>query len=186
MDAPIRANGRGLSNAERFWQRVDKRGPDECWEWTAARGKPANEGGGGNYGQFNLFPPEVPKKKQVNASRASYILHHGKEPEGLVLHHCDNPSCVNPDHLYVGTHKDNARDRESRNRHGRTTEGYKKRKTAPGSRNGNSQLTEEKVREIRRLYEAGGHSTKDLGEMYGVNKTTIARLIRRETWAHVD
>lgn len=186
MDSPIRKNGRGMSNHERFWQYVDKQGPDECWEWTGSRNKETNDKGADTYGRFTLFPPEVPKKRRMNASRASYILHHGKEPEGLVLHHCDNPPCVNPAHLYEGTHKDNARDRDSRGRHGRDTPGYRNRKTWSGDKNGNSTLATEEVKEIRLLYATGNYRLQDLANTYGVNKTTIGRVVRREMWAHVD
>jgi hypothetical protein len=90
------------SFAAYFWSRVDKRGPDECWEWT--RGK-LKQG----YGQFHH--PEMPPSGKL-AHRASYWLTHGGfDLSLLVCHRCDNPPCCNPAHLFLGTIQDNIRDR---------------------------------------------------------------------------
>ena len=185
LEKPIQRQGLPLE--ERFWQHVDKRGPDECWEWTGRRTqKTSRTARGVGYGQFVLYPPDVPKKKTVIASRLAYTLHHGKEPENLVLHTCDNPPCCNPDHLYDGTHKDNARDRDSRGRNGWATGKYDNRNTVRGTRQHLAKLDEEKVREIRRLYATGRYSQLKLGEMYGINQSNISEVVRRKTWAHVD
>jgi hypothetical protein len=88
---------------ERFWAKVDK--TENCWLWTASRQS-------FGYGTFMLT-----KGKFARAHRFSWELHNGPIPEGLfVLHHCDVPWCVNPDHLYLGTNRDNARDRKERGR----------------------------------------------------------------------
>lgn len=82
--------------AEGFWQKVEKK--DYCWEWKASRSIC-------NYGQFWFMG------KMVRAHRFSWILHYSAIPEGkYILHKCDNPGCVNPEHLYVGTAKDNYND----------------------------------------------------------------------------
>lgn len=92
-----------LTLEERFWSKVDKRGPDECWPWGGYKAKSGHgstsDGCGGSIG----------------AHRLAYILAVGEIPTGLcVCHKCDNPPCVNPDHLYAGTYKQNTADRKLR------------------------------------------------------------------------
>src|SRR5690242_17377686 len=83
----------------RFWSKIDMRGPDECWEWQASTNK-------NGYGKF-----KVASYTNATASRVALIGTRQQEPDGLlVLHHCDNPKCCNPSHLYFGTVADNARD----------------------------------------------------------------------------
>lgn len=92
---------------ERFWTKVAKGNPDECWLWT---GSLTNSGG---YGQLSRSRAEGP----VRANRVSYEMHIGPIPDGLsVLHRCDTPACVNPAHLFLGTTRDNARDMSRKGR----------------------------------------------------------------------
>lgn len=93
-----------------FWEKVEKAEEDNgCWEWTGSRIN--------GYGHLCI------SKENVYSHRVSYMLHSGKDPDGmLVLHHCDNPSCVNPDHLFLGTYRDNTQDMIRKGRSGLLTQ----------------------------------------------------------------
>lgn len=88
---------------ERFWSKVDRRGPDECWPWTACYSR-------NGYGWFGV------NGKGWVATRMAWFLTHGSPPDGFVCHRCDNPQCVNPAHLFVGSHTDNMRDAVAKGR----------------------------------------------------------------------
>lgn len=110
--------------------------------------------------------------KTYNAHRLVYMKEHGEIPKNLVVRHkCDIRNCINLDHLELGTHRDNTRDMVKRNRH------------HYGEINKNSKLTEEEVMQIRELSEL--HSQRELARIFGVGKTTIARVQKKETWAHI-
>jgi len=120
------------------------------------------------YGEMNY------NHKICNVHRLSWEIHKGKIPDGVhVLHKCDVPPCINSDHLYLGTAKDNANDRERRNRGNHVP--------LKGSLNGNSKLNEEdifRIREDRR-------SQRKIAADYGVEKTTIGHIKQRKTWNHI-
>lgn len=166
-----------MSPAIRYLDKVDKRGSDECWEWTAARFEKG-------YGAFRLGD------KQVKAHRFGYRLLIGPIPEGLyVCHTCDNPPCQNPRHWFLGTHLDNARDREAKMR-GNHGEGPLRRPLprparARGERDGNSKLTTEAVLEIRRLWETTDLSQRAIAEQFSVTQVNVSNIVRRKTWAHI-
>jgi hypothetical protein len=148
---------------DNFWLRVVKKGENECWEWRAGRSS-------FGHGCFKLEDGSY-----IGAHRYSYILHYGEiEGDLHVRHKCDNPPCVNPNHLCLGTHQQNMNDMVER---GRSVKG-EDRPTA--------KLTEEKVREARILYDSGTKSINELAEQMGVAKTTIRMVVKRLTWKHVD
>lgn len=107
------------SNACQFWSKVDRRAPDECWPWIA---KARNKHG---YGVMRLRG----ERRNVKASRYAWILTHGEIASRAlqVCHKCDNPSCCNPAHLFLGTALDNTRDMRSKNRHWVPTEEFRNR-----------------------------------------------------------
>jgi len=146
--------------AERFWEKVRK--TEGCWLWTGSR----DEKG---YGRIS-----IPKASPRKASRVSWELANGKIPRGkCVLHRCDNPACVNPAHLFLGTKADNNADMRAKGRH------------AKGEKVSGAKLTEIQVREIRQRYAAGGVSQQRLADEYGVNNSLICTIISRRRWAHV-
>jgi hypothetical protein len=149
---------------DRYEKKVDRSGcPGACHEWTAYRNK-------GGYGQFNI------EGRMYPAHRIQWtITNHQDIPPGmLVCHSCDNPSCVNPNHLWLGTNADNTRDKVEKGR-----AAY-----AAGEANGSAILTEDKVRMIREEYALGGITCKALAAKYGVSMNTISLTINRKIWKH--
>lgn len=138
---------------------------DGCWAFTGALVS--------GYGQLRI------NGQQIYAHRLSWIEHNGPIPKGLyVLHKCDNRWCINPDHLFLGTYKDNSDDmiKKGRAKH----DGY----LVQGERNGHSILKEKDIIEIKRLLDAGfTHSS--IGEFFGVTRECITRINRGINWRHV-
>jgi len=150
------------SVSERFWAKVDKRGPDECWPWLAYR----------QTGDYGRFWNGVTK---VGAHQFSFIEANGPITPGMfVLHKCGNGWCVNPAHLYEGTQKQNIADKLL---HGTDNRGVKH----PLAR-----LTEDDVREIRRLIAEGRMKQVRIAERFGVRPVTITNIKQRKTWRHLD
>ncbi len=151
---------------ERFWAKVYRAGPHldkmdtPCWMWTAGRNRRG-------YGTFQ-------RERPLRAHRVSWEIENGGIPDGKwVLHHCDNPSCVRPGHLFLGTHKDNMHNRSEKGRQAR------------GERVGRAILSDAAVREIRRRYAAGGVLQQSLGDEFGVSQSMISRICRRDAWTHL-
>ena len=150
----------------RFWSKVNiPHGGFGCWEWTSGKN-------GQGYGQFYLssFPGRC-----VSAHRIAWILSLGKIPAGvLALHHCDNPACVNPAHLFLGTHADNAHDRDQKGR----------RLPPAGALNGNAKLTEADIQTIRD-WDNSGVPRAEIARRLGVSPPLISRVMLGKAWKHV-
>ena len=144
--------------AARFWANTRK--GDGCWEWT---GNITSRG----YGRFNAHG------KGLRAHRVAYLLTVADPGELLVCHRCDNPSCINPAHFFLGTHKDNSQDAAKKNR---MTHGVKVN---------TAKMNEQQVAEITRRY-AAGERTMKLVEEFGVSKHAIRRVLNKGNWRQVD
>lgn len=159
----------------RFLSMVEVAGDDECWLW---KGKPLQTG----YGQFWL------NGKNVTAHRASYTLLKGVIPDGmLVLHRCDNPQCVNPRHLFPGTHADNMVDKVSKGRGNSPTGGRHGSKTMPHrvprgeAKAAQAKLTNEAVLDARAQVAAGALQ-RDVAARLNVSPSLISRVVRGQRW----
>jgi hypothetical protein len=156
---------------ERFWSYVDTSDADACWEWRRGRSR-------AGYGAFYVG------KTHHYAHRLSWELAFGEIPPGLsVCHHCDNPACVNPAHLFVGTQTDNMRDAASK---GRTRGTFQKRTSLrePKAHLINAKVTAEQVRAIRSRY-SEGETQVAIAAIYGVTQANVSEIVRRKTWKHV-
>jgi hypothetical protein len=148
----------GLTTEEIFWLKVDKKSDDECWRWTGATLR-------GGYGNFHV------NKKTVQAHRFSYKLHIGKIPEGMhVLHHCDNPPCVNPKHLFLGNNLINSQDKVKKNRQ------------TKGEDHPHHKLKLEDIPKIRNMYSSGKYSMRALAKLFGICYSEMNAVINKRTW----
>ena len=167
---PCYAADRKRDMVDRFWEKVDKSaGPDGCWIWTRSM----KDG----YGKIGL-----PGKNGgwASAHRYSWELAHGPIQRGmLVCHKCDNPKCVNPAHLFLGTPADNLRDMYQKGRQPDYSDGSRR-----GERNGRAKLTEETVIAIRKAV-ANGETYKDVACRYGISNDRVSSVATRATWRHI-
>lgn len=159
MSIEWKASSLGLTHktaSERFWSYVDKKSNDECWNWIGSYDRKY-------YGQIKIC------KKFIKAHRFSWVLHFGEIPDGIcVLHHCDNPKCVNPSHLFLGTQEDNIKDRDNKHRQ------------AKGENHWCHKLTLNQIKEIRKL--KGKFFQKDIAKMFNVSQSTICCIHNNRTW----
>lgn len=160
---------RASSDAEKFWSKVVIADDNECWLWQSSLSKDG-------YGMFKTCHDY--QRKSFRAHRYAYELHNGPIPDGLLaLHKCDNPTCVNPNHLFLGTQQDNIDDMIAKGRDNMAV-------PCPGERNAAAKLTEAQVIEIRRR-KAAGESGYSLAKEFGVIQATISKIVLRKTWRHV-
>lgn len=143
---------------KRFFEGFDKSGdPNSCWPWIKGRDHYG-------YGQISS------KKIKIKTHRLSWIINNGPIPEGLyVCHSCDNPPCVNPKHLWLGTHKDNMGDL--------VTKGLTKK----GVKHWNHKLTESDIRDICKHIEAG-ESQRYISKIFGVANQSISKIVTGKRW----
>lgn len=183
---------RTMSPITRFWSKVDRSG--ECWTWMA-HCSPSG------YGQF--YPGDRDQPSNVRAHRYSYTITYGPIPDGLcVLHRCDNPPCVRPDHLFLGTNAENTADRHAKGRSARgdrsglrvhperAARGIRNarytmpERTAHGERHGNAKLTEQQAKDILAL-RTSGRTGYDVASYYGVCAATVSHIWTRRSWKHL-
>lgn len=145
----------------RFWSYVNKLGPDDCWEWNGARQK-------FGYGVLNI-KGEIHLAHRMSAGFAGMDTY-GKH----VCHKCDNPPCVNPNHFFIGTQKDNTMDAWNKGR-------LPKPPVMPGEKNPAAKLSEKEV-----LYAMNSKDpSRKVGRKLGVSKTTILRIRNGKNWKHL-
>lgn len=153
--------GNGDNAEQRFWSRVALTADIErCWDWQAGRFSTG-------YGSVLVHG------KTTTAHRAAWFYAYGVMPTLHVLHSCDNRICVNPHHLREGTNQDNIADKVSRNRQ------------SQGEGSGRAKLTVPAVIKIRELHATSSISYRTLGSTFGVSRTSISRIINRQSWKHI-
>lgn len=133
-----------------------------CWIWTASVA-------GKGYGQIKL----PGQRKQIYAHRLSYMIHKGDDPgKSFVCHTCDNPRCVNPEHLFIGTSQDNHDDMKTKGRH------------TYGEKSATVKLTEKQVEQIMEMLKANVPQTR-IAKAFNVHQTTISKINKKERWQHL-
>lgn len=147
--------------AARFWSKVSGESESECWEWTGHKTKLG-------YGRVNFKPGFT-----MLAHRVAYYLVHGNLPsDTLICHNCDNPGCVNPKHLFMGSHADNTADMMAKGRH--RYEGFETGENHPSAR-----LTKSQAQEVF----LSDRPAKELAAEYGISATAIRYIWSGKNWA---
>lgn len=146
-----------------FWNKVIVRGDNDCWTWTGKTRR--------GYGRVYL-----PGGKYVPATKVAWeIMYRRPFPKGMIAcHSCDNPICVNPRHIFAGTHLDNTRDCINKGR----------RAPQDGMHNGNSKLTADEVRKIRQLYASGKFPIKQIASFFCVGKSQVHNIVSGASWVN--
>lgn len=154
---------RRTNNLSDFWEKVEKKGPKECWLWKGGR----NPQGYGTWSYRGIT---------WRAHKMAYRLTKGNVPKGYqVRHSCDNPPCCNPFHLLRGTRKQNAQDAIRRNR----------LNPKRGEAHWASIFTESDVRKVHSLYATGKWTQRELADLFGSCHQSIGFILRGEHWAHL-
>lgn len=143
-----------------FWNLVDRKKDFECWEWLGSKQ-------GVGYGTYVFCGASL------KAHRVSWELNRGPIPKCMqVCHKCDNPGCVNPNHLFIGSHADNMRDKIEKQR----------ANCLKGENHPLAKLNKSKVVHIRREYEKGGVTQTELAERYNINFRSIHNIVNQKSW----
>lgn len=179
-----------MSALARFWKRVKRRTKTQCWPWLG----PADP-----YGRIRI------DGRRWSTHRLSWWIHFGEIPKGLsVLHSCDNPPCCNPNHLWLGTTKDNMADMSKKGRaakglrHGTHTQpgsrryglengSYthpEKRVHTRGEKCGTSKITRQQMKQIRARYKPRKVTQRALAKEYGISQTEVCKIIHKERWQY--
>lgn len=163
QERPPALNLKSKTPEQRFWGKVDRRSPSDCWPW---RGATDTFG----HGQFFVSP----ERGKVPAHVYAIELTTGEPcPEGKEgFHHCDNPPCCNPTHIYYGTRQQNVADMHSRGR------------AQVGSQRTNARLTEANVLLMRQRF-AAGEQLKDLAAVFGIGEGHVSKIVNGLMWKHV-
>jgi len=152
---------------DRFWSKVDKKGPNDCWNWLASKVH--------GYGRIRCGG------KHERAHRLSWVIHNGYIPPGTmygttcVLHRCDNPSCVNPNHLFLGDHSDNMRDMISKGRD----------KYVKGEAQYFAKMTKNKVRLMRNWHRDSRIPQRKLAKIFGISQASVWAIVNYKSWKHI-
>lgn len=161
---------------ERFWSHVRK--TDSCWYWQGAHDV-------GGYGQFMLSAT----CGHMKTHRLAWEWARGPIPAGMfICHNCDTPACVRPDHLFLGSNRDNMADMRAKGRSltgDRNTMRQRPECVPRGERQGRSMLTAKQVQEIRQRF-ANGEQGQSLAQVFGVSRGLIYSIVRHRRWGHVD
>lgn len=152
----------------RFWSKVDKRGPDECWPWTACTDKDG-------YGGLQIGSRSDGVRGKARAHRLSWCLANDRNiPSGLcVLHRCDNPICVNPRHLFLGTNVDNTADRTAKGR------GWRPR----GEAHPHASTSRYGARVIYRMATSGKWTQREIAAAFRIGQSQVSRIYSGQHWA---
>ena len=144
---------------ERFWKNVKRGATDECWPWVGSKDTKG-------YGHITI------KGRLRIATRVAYFIDTGEWPSKHVLHRCDNPACVNPSHLFLGTHSDNMKDMAAKGRVPR------------GENHQYAKLTESSVVEMRKRASNGG-SRASIASSFNLSLNHCGKVLRRLLWKHI-
>ena len=147
---------------ERWSSKVNMQ-ENDCWLWTGAKTR-------GGYGHFRMFISNVWKMYKAHRFSYEHFNNVKLENDVLVCHKCDNPCCVNPDHLFIGNAQENVTDKVSKGRH------------KYGRKLGNSWLSQEIADKIRLTYSIGEYTMKQVGEMFNTSASQVERIINNKIW----
>lgn len=148
-----------------FFAKFEIGDPAECWDWRAGKLK-------GGYGGLSVWIGK--QSKSFRAPRLSFMFFNGPIPEGhLVCHHCDNPCCVNPFHLFLGTEMENRHDCDQKHR------------GATGEKNGGAIIEAQTVMAIRQMRRTTGLSYPKLARAFGISLAQVYRIVKGKSWAHI-